>query len=115
MQSRKSGPSPEDYLARSLAYYAETEAITPLPRQEADVADFAISRFPVTMREYCAFLEDVDRSNPRLADKRAPHDMTDAPTAPRARRTEGGKWEPIPTIIDRFSASGALRGSCSRE
>lgn len=78
----------------------DPEAIAPLPRQEADVADFAISRFPVTMREYCRFLEDIDRTDPRLADKRAPHDMTDAPTAPRARRTEGGKWEPIPTIIE---------------
>jgi len=51
------------------------------------------------MREYCAFLEDVDRTDPKLADKRAPHDMTNALGA-RARRVAGGKWEPDPTIIE---------------
>jgi serine/threonine-protein kinase len=77
----------------------DLDAIEPLPRQDVVVADFAIAKFAVTMREYCAFLEDVDRTDPRLADKRAPHDMTNALGA-RTRRVAGGRWEPDPTIIE---------------
>ena len=77
----------------------DMDAIEPLPRQEITVGDFAIARFPVTMREYCAFLDEIDRADPRLADKRAPHDMTGALGA-RARRLASGKWEPDPTIIE---------------
>ena len=77
----------------------DPDAIEPLPRQEVAVADFAMARFAVTMREYCAFLEDVDRADAGLADKRAPHDMTNALGA-RARRTPAGRWEPDPTIIE---------------
>lgn len=77
----------------------DPDAVEPLPRQEIDVPDFAISRFAVTMREYCAFLEDVDRGDPELASKRAPHDMT-GDLRLRARRTVSGAWEPDPSIIE---------------
>ncbi len=53
----------------------DPNAYAPLPRQKAYVADFAISRFPVTFREYCAFLDDLDRADPELALRRAPADM----------------------------------------
>ncbi len=77
----------------------DLDAIEPLPRQEVSVGDFAVARFPVTMREYCAFLDDLDRSDPRLADKRAPRDVT-GDLRTRARRGAEGRWEPDPQIIE---------------
>jgi len=77
----------------------DPEAIEPLLRQEYSVGDFAIARFPVTMREYCAFLDDLDAKDPKLAEKRAPHDMS-GDLASRTRRGVGGKWEPDPAIIE---------------
>ncbi|HEY8087719.1 MAG TPA: SUMF1/EgtB/PvdO family nonheme iron enzyme, partial [Polyangiaceae bacterium] len=72
----------------------DPDAIEPLPRQEVAVGDFAIARFPVTFREYCAFLDDLDRTDPRLADKRAPHDVRGSEGLV-ARRSASGTWEPI--------------------
>ncbi len=77
----------------------DSDAIEPLVRQEVSVSDFAIARFPVTMREYCAFLDDLEAKDPALAEKRAPRDMSGAP-AFRTRRVAGGKWEPDPAIIE---------------
>jgi len=51
-------------------------AVHPIQRQEVFVPDFAIARFPVTMREYCEFLDDLERQAPReLVEKRAPRDL----------------------------------------
>ncbi len=72
----------------------DPDAVEPLPRQEVDVADFAIARFPVTFREYCEFLDDVDRRDPALAEKRAPHDVRGSEGLV-ARRGANGSWEPI--------------------
>jgi serine/threonine-protein kinase len=72
----------------------DPDAIEPLPRHELDVPDFAVARFPVTFREYCAFLDDLDRSDPRLADKRAPHDVRGSEGLV-ARRSAASTWEPI--------------------
>src|SRR5262249_8837275 len=76
----------------------DPEAYDPLPRQELFVADFAIAIHPVTMREYCAFLDALEKINPKLALKRAPHDL---------RGSEGlavikvdGKWAPSPQIVE---------------
>jgi serine/threonine protein kinase/formylglycine-generating enzyme required for sulfatase activity len=76
----------------------DPDAYEPLPRQEIHVADFAVAEFPVTMRDYCAFLDDLQRSVPALADKRAPHDLQRSAFA--ARRREDGRWEPDPMIIE---------------
>lgn len=53
----------------------DPDAYAPLPRQRPYISDFAISRFPVTFREYCAFLDDLDKTDPDLAARRAPADM----------------------------------------
>jgi serine/threonine protein kinase/formylglycine-generating enzyme required for sulfatase activity len=76
----------------------DPEAYEPLARQELRVGDFAIARFPVTMRDYCAFLDGLQRADPALADKRAPHDLQRSAFA--ARRREDGRWEPDPMIIE---------------
>jgi serine/threonine-protein kinase len=77
----------------------DADAIEPLPRQEIDVGDFAVARFAVTMREYCAFLDDIGARDPALAVKRAPHDMT-GDLGLRAHRGPSGAWEPDPSIIE---------------
>jgi serine/threonine-protein kinase len=77
----------------------DPDAYESLLRQEVDVHDFAIARFPVTMSEYCAFLDELERGDPALADKRAPHDQSGALGA-YARRDAKGRWEPDPVIIE---------------
>jgi len=72
----------------------DPDAIEPLARQEVEVHDFAVARFPVTFRDYCAFLDDLDRTDPRLADKRAPHDVRGSEGLV-AQRGKDGHWEPI--------------------
>jgi serine/threonine-protein kinase len=72
----------------------DPDAIEPLPRQEVAVHDFAIARFPVTFREYSAFLDHLDAIDPRLAEKRAPHDVRGSEGLV-ARRDASGRWEPI--------------------
>jgi len=52
----------------------DAEAIDALPRQDVNVSDFAIARFPVTMREYCAFLDDLQREHPQRALQRVPRE-----------------------------------------
>jgi serine/threonine-protein kinase len=51
------------------------------------------------MSEYCAFLDELERGDPALADKRAPHDQSGALGA-YARRDAKGRWEPDPVIIE---------------
>lgn len=74
----------------------DPEAIDPIARQEVQVADFAIAEFPVTLREYCAFLDELD---PRTADKRAPHDMKGSEGF-LVRRGADGRWEPMDQIME---------------
>ncbi len=70
-----------------------------LPRQEIDVASFAIAKFPVTMREYCTFLDEIGRDDPTLAEKRAPHDVHGSEGLMVTRNTKG-LWEPSPLLIE---------------
>jgi formylglycine-generating enzyme required for sulfatase activity len=76
----------------------DPDAYEALTRQEIRVDDFAVARFPVTLREYCAFLDDLETGDADLARKRSPHDLTHAAYA--ARRGDGGHWEPDPLIIE---------------
>jgi formylglycine-generating enzyme required for sulfatase activity len=75
----------------------DPDAYDPLPRQELVVPDFAIARFPVTMREYCAFLDHLDAARPGAADERAHQGREDDPPV---RRGKDGKWEPDPSNIE---------------
>jgi serine/threonine-protein kinase len=74
-------------------------APTSLPRDEPEVGDFAIARHPVTLREYCAFLDALDRIDPALAERRAPRDQR-GEEGLVVRRGEGGRWEPRDVIIE---------------
>jgi serine/threonine-protein kinase len=76
----------------------DAEAYSTLPRQEVNVPSFAIAKFPVTFREYCAFLDDLERTDPALALKRAPNDRGSEGMA--VRRGADHRWEPVHAIIE---------------
>jgi serine/threonine protein kinase/formylglycine-generating enzyme required for sulfatase activity len=73
----------DDEIGRGFVYVpggiaiigGDVEAYNVLPRQQPFISDFAIAEYPVTFREYCAFLDDVEKEDAALARKRAPSDM----------------------------------------
>jgi eukaryotic-like serine/threonine-protein kinase len=77
----------------------DPEAHDSLPRQIVDVPDFAIARFPVTMREYCAFLDDLEKHDMDLMLKRAPHDLRGSEGL-AVIRDDLGRWSPSPIIME---------------
>ncbi len=70
-----------------------------LPLSEPELDDFAIARFPVTFREYCALLDALDRVDPAMAERRAPHDLRGAEGAV-VQRGPSGLWEPCDSLIE---------------
>ncbi len=86
------------YLPGASAIFGgDPEAVEPLARQEHFVDDFAIMRFPVTLRDYCAFLDHLDQVDPAQALRRAHQSRADDVTV---RRGESGRWEPDPSNIE---------------
>ncbi len=77
----------------------DPDAIDPIPRQDVTVGDFAIAEYPVTIREYCEFLDEISQQQPDLALRRAPHDMRGS-EGMAVKRGQGGRWEPISEIIE---------------
>jgi serine/threonine-protein kinase len=70
-----------------------------LPAGEPELGDYAIGRFPVTFREYCAFLDALDRIDPALAERRAPKDLRGADGAV-VQRGPSELWEPCESLIE---------------
>ena len=77
----------------------DLEAYESLPRRETQVGDFAMARFPVTMREYCAFLDALDAGDPAAVLERAPHDVRGSEGLVVVRGPDG-RWAPSPQIIE---------------
>ncbi|HEY4116790.1 MAG TPA: protein kinase, partial [Byssovorax sp.] len=77
----------------------DTAAAETLPRAVVEVGDFAIARYPVTFREYCAFLDDLEQLDPAIARKRAPHDLRGSEGF-LVRQRADGRWEPHPALIE---------------
>jgi eukaryotic-like serine/threonine-protein kinase len=77
----------------------DADAYDSLPLQESDVGDFAIARFTVTHREYCAFLDDLERTAPDMVLKRAPQDVRGSEGL-AVVKAETGKWEPYSLLIE---------------
>jgi serine/threonine-protein kinase len=77
----------------------DPEAIDPIPRREVEVRDFAISRFPITMREYCAFLDALSAEHAPLVEKRAPHDIRGSEGLV-VHRGADGHWAPDEIMIE---------------
>ena len=61
--------------AGAFAMGGDAEAYDSVRRDDVVVGDFAIARLPVTMREYCAFLDDLEVRDPASVRRRAPHDL----------------------------------------
>jgi serine/threonine-protein kinase len=77
----------------------DNEAYNTLVRQEPFVGDFALAKFPVTFRDYCLFLNDLELVDPKLALKRAPHDVRGSEGL-LAKRGPDAKWEPSDVLIE---------------
>ena len=77
----------------------DLEAYEPLARGEAWTDDYAIARYPVTMREYCAFLDALQATDPGAVLDRAPHDVRGSEGLVVARGDDG-RWAPSPQIIE---------------
>ncbi|UQA62322.1 bifunctional serine/threonine-protein kinase/formylglycine-generating enzyme family protein [Polyangium aurulentum] len=75
----------------------DEDAPDSLTRAEPHVPDFAISRFPVTFRQYCAFLDDYGSRSQALAMMRAPRGSSEGNVV---RRNAEGRWEPSPALIE---------------
>lgn len=76
----------------------DPDAINPISRQVVDVPDFAIAELPITMRKYCAFLDELELGDPKEAARRAPVDPKGSNHA--ATRASSGRWEPVLDIIE---------------
>jgi serine/threonine-protein kinase len=83
------------------AFIGGGDALAPsaIARTEVEVADFAISRFPVTFREYCAFLDHLQQIDPDLARRRSPHDSRGGEGS-SVGLDECGRWRPLDVIIE---------------
>ncbi|MBI4952938.1 MAG: SUMF1/EgtB/PvdO family nonheme iron enzyme [Myxococcales bacterium] len=77
----------------------DPDAVDPLPRQHCAVGDFAIAVHPVTMREYCAFLDDLGASDPAAVERRAPFQLRET-VAASVQRGPDGRWEPHDLMIE---------------
>jgi serine/threonine-protein kinase len=84
---------------RNRGLGGDSEAYEPLARHEVFVDDFAIARFPVTMKQYCAFLDDLSATDPELAERRAPHDLRGSEGL-CVHRGPDGRWAPDDIIIE---------------
>jgi len=69
-----------------------------------ELPDFAVARYPVTLRDYAVFLEDLDDED---AAKRLPRSDGDGPYLERG---EDGRYRPTPINIE-----GAARDRCIAE
>ena len=65
-----------------------------LARSEPDVASFAIARFPVTVRQYLEFLNDLARTDLELAIQRAPRRAPDGGSYAIHHAERGFEFEP---------------------
>lgn len=56
----------------------DPQAFGSLPRQQVEVQDYAICRYPVTMGQYLEFINDLAKEDPLLARFRAPRERDEA-------------------------------------
>ncbi len=77
----------------------DPDAPTSLPGQTVTVPDFAIQTFPVTVREYCDYLEALEAESSDEARRRAPYRLVDA-QADAVTRSNNGTWSPCDQLIE---------------
>jgi eukaryotic-like serine/threonine-protein kinase len=81
----------------------DKEAVSSLSRELVSVPNFAISRFPVTIGEYAEFLNDLQKSDPAQALRRAPQERNSSFLP--VTQLSNGRWVPDPSLV---SAEGRL-------
>jgi eukaryotic-like serine/threonine-protein kinase len=74
----------------------DADAYDALPLQHVDVADFAIARFPITHREYCSFLDDLETNNPEILERRLPRSDSFGVIVVK----KDGRWSPFDRLIE---------------
>lgn len=77
----------------------DDEAYDALPRQCVDVPDFAIAEFPVLIRDYCVFLDELEHRDPGQAARRVPLDPSQ-PSVAAVERGADGRWRPGSLLIE---------------
>lgn len=76
----------------------DEQAYGALDGQHASCADFAIATLPVTLAEYCEFLDELFVEDAALAERRAPHDFKGSEGYWVTRRE--GRFQPVEHIIE---------------
>jgi serine/threonine-protein kinase len=76
----------------------DPEAYDALPRQEAFLDGFAVARFPVTMREYCLFLDALTAEGGEV-ERRVPS-TPHGGVGTIVVRQESGRFAPSPDVIE---------------
>ena len=77
----------------------DSDAFDSLPRQDVLLGDYAIAEYPVTVRQYCEFLNDLDRVDRDRAKHHAPCNLRDYVGA-IVQRGGDGTWIPHDEIIE---------------
>jgi formylglycine-generating enzyme required for sulfatase activity/serine/threonine protein kinase len=75
----------------------DAEAQNALPREEVQLGDFLIARFPVTFADYLVFVDDLWAGDRAEGERRLPRD--DGLEGPYCRRDEHGRWVPRADIL----------------
>lgn len=76
----------------------DKEAVDSLAVTEVNITPFLMKQYPVTFQEYCDFLNDLARTDPALAQQRAPR-TRDADGA-LTQLSEDGLYQPHPILIE---------------
>jgi serine/threonine-protein kinase len=84
--------------AGEAIFGGDADAYDALPLQRHHVEDFAISKLPVTFRDYCAFLDALEREDVALARKRAPQDVRGSEGLVVMQTPQG--WAPYDHLIE---------------
>lgn len=114
----------------------DAEAYDPYPRREEVIGDFAIARYPVTIREYCTFLDALTEIDPERAARHVPRGLgrsaeervvvrvsgrwvpdeaaLDAEVRARFPLEEGHAWRVPVTLVDAYDAEAFARWSGAR-
>ncbi len=77
----------------------DVDAYDPMPLADALVPDFAIARFPVTFRDYCGFLDELEAIDPETASRRAPQDVRGS-EGMVVLKDDRGAWAPYANLIE---------------
>ncbi|HEY3353419.1 MAG TPA: bifunctional serine/threonine-protein kinase/formylglycine-generating enzyme family protein [Polyangia bacterium] len=80
-----------------------------LSRREVDLADFALAEYPVTVGEYCEFLDALELEQAR---RHAPRD-NDGNL--RGVAHADGRWAPLPTLLGRQHAADPCTDELRRD